>query len=97
MKIESLRASNLKVGVSLDFEGLNGNPARKFEAGVTSAKTSAVLGIRRWSHGAAPGFEFESLQGMSLKFENWGAGNFETLEVGKMESSKLSTRGGLKV
>ena len=32
LKFESLRVSSSKVGTSLEFESLNGNPAWKFEA-----------------------------------------------------------------
>ena len=35
LKLESLRVSSLKVGASLEFESLNGNPAWKFEAVAT--------------------------------------------------------------
>ena len=35
MKFQSLRVPSLKVGASLEFESLNGNPAWKFEAVAT--------------------------------------------------------------
>ena len=35
LKFESLPVSSLKVGASLEFERLNGNPAWKFEAAAT--------------------------------------------------------------
>ena len=34
-KFQSLRVSSFKVGASLEFESLNGNPAWKFEAVAT--------------------------------------------------------------
>ena len=35
LKSQSLRVSNLKVGASLEFESLYGDPAWKFEAAAT--------------------------------------------------------------
>ena len=39
LKFESLNVSSLKVGASLEFESLHGNPAWKFEAAATRVDT----------------------------------------------------------
>ena len=63
LKFERLTVSSLKVGASLEFDSLNGNPAWKFEAAATRfarrSKATDRGRTRRGSQSSPQEFEFE--------------------------------------
>ena len=101
LKFVCLNNSSLKVGASLEFESLHGNPAWKFEAAATfiarRSKAKDRGGTRRGSQ-SRPQARVRKFE--SLEFESLKPREFESWKFGKVQSwndRRASNFGGLKV